>query len=246
MFAIILVESSTTNSDGIFLVRESATSENSYVLSVYFDSEFYHYQIQQHSEDSFFSIDGLQPIHGIECLIDHYRKSKSNLCTQLGNFVKKSAPPIAIRRHGTSNLLHRATKKNQLTVVKEMMKTTYRNLDAKDESGMTAVHLACKYRCDLEILKLLIERGAAVSTRDSSGNTPLHVSADLFVSNSINISVFLLFSSALQMSQSIYHISFFSFSRLITYGNYMIEHSSMHAKVRAKKWSSCSSTSTKT
>lgn len=174
--AITFVESSTTNSDGIFLVRESATSENSYVLSVYFDSEFYHYQIQQHSEDSFFSIDGLQPIHGIECLIDHYRKSKSNLCTQLGNFVKKNPPPIAIRRHGTSNLLHRATKKNQLTVVKEMMKTTYRNLDAKDESGMTAVHLACKYRCDLEILKLLIERGAAVSTRDSSGNTPLHVS----------------------------------------------------------------------
>lgn len=64
-----------------------------------------------------------------------------------------------------------------MTVVKEMLKTSYRNLDAKDEHGMTAVHLACKHQVNPEILKLLIDRGAAVSSRDSSGNTPLHVSS---------------------------------------------------------------------
>lgn len=139
--------------------------------------DFFHYQIQQHGEDAFFSINGVEPIHGIECLIDFYRRNKSDhLCMQLSNFVKKNPPPISLRRHGNSNLLHRATKKNQLKLVTEMMKTSYRNLDAKDEQGMTAVHLACKHQVDPEILKLLIERGAAVQTRDSSGNTPLHVS----------------------------------------------------------------------
>lgn len=184
----VYTESHISNSDGIFLVRESAGNDNSssthslYVLSVFFESEFFHYQIHQHGEDAFFSIaidsnQQQQPIHGMEHLIDFYRKNKSNfLHTQLKTFVKKSSPPLSTRRDGISNLLHRATKKNQMTVVKEMLKTSYRNLDAKGEHGMTAVHLACKHRVDPEILRLLIDRGAAVSTRDSSGNTPLHVS----------------------------------------------------------------------
>jgi tyrosine-protein kinase len=144
---------------------------------VFYDSQFWHYQIQQHGEDAFFSIDGQLPIHhGLEDLIDYYRSSNNtNLCTKLKNFVKKSPPPVEARRHGKHNLLHRATKHNHLDVVKEMLKTSYRNLDAKDEFGMTAVHLACKNRVNPEIMKLLVERGATLTSRDSSGNTPLHV-----------------------------------------------------------------------
>lgn len=143
---------------------------------MYYDVQFWHYQIQQHTEDSFFSIDGENTIHGLEYLIEYCRNNDdTTLCTKLKNYVKKSPPPIGTRRHGNSNLLHRATKHNQLTVVKEMLKTTYRNLDAKDEHGMTAVHLCCMNRVNPEIIKLLIERGASLSSRDSSGNTPLHV-----------------------------------------------------------------------
>lgn len=171
----MFAESQISNADGIFLVRESSSAANNYVLSVYYDTQFWHYQIQQHGEDSFFSIDGQQPIHGLEDLIDYYRSNKTNLCTKLKNFVKKLPPPVETRRHGKHNLLHRATKHNHLDVVKEMLKTTYRNLDAKDEFGMTAVHLACKNRVNPEIMKLLIERGATLTSRDSSGNTPLHV-----------------------------------------------------------------------
>lgn len=142
---------------------------------MYYQSEFYHYQIQQHGEDAFFSIDGQSPIHGLDDLIEFYRKNSTNLCTKLNTFVKKFPPPVETRRHGKHNLLHRATKHNHLDVVKEMLKTSYRNLDAKDELGMTAVHLACKYRVNPEIMKLLIEKGATVSSRDIAGNTPLHV-----------------------------------------------------------------------
>lgn len=169
-------ESQISNADGIFLVRESSSAANNYVLSVYYDTQFWHYQIQQHGEDAFFSIDGQLPIHhGLEDLIEYYRSNHTNLCTKLKNFVKKHPPPVESRRHGKHNLLHRATKHNHLDVVKEMLKTSYRNLDAKDEFGMTAVHLACKNRVNPEIMKLLIERGATLTSRDSSGNTPLHV-----------------------------------------------------------------------
>jgi tyrosine-protein kinase shark len=108
-------------------------------------------------------------------LIEYYSINLIDSWTRLKDYVKKDCPPIITRRHGISNLLHRATKHNQLTVVNEMLKMSYRNLDAKDEHGMTAVHLSCKHRVSPEILQLLIERGANVSTRDSSGNTPLHV-----------------------------------------------------------------------
>lgn len=170
------LESQISNADGIFLVRESSSVANNYVLSVFYDSQFWHYQIQKHGEDAFFSIDGQMPIHhGLEDLIEHYRHNSTNLCTKLKNFVKKHPPPIEARKHGKQNLLHRATKADNLEIVKEVLKSSYRNLDAKDEFGMTAIHLACKHRVNPEIMKLLIERGATLTSRDSSGNTPLHV-----------------------------------------------------------------------
>lgn len=160
----------------IFLVRESLTLPNSYVLSVIYNNEFYHYQIQQHGEDAFFSIDSQSIQHGIDFLIDFYRRETSNLCTKLDYFVRKSPPPTNLCRSGKANLLHRATKANNLNVVKEILTTSYRNFDAKDENGMTAVHIAAINKVNPEILKLLIEKGAALNSRDSKGNTAMHVS----------------------------------------------------------------------
>lgn len=158
-------------------MRESSTTANSYVLSVYFDAQFWHYQIHQHGEDAFFSVNGQLPIHhGLDGLVEYYKTSSTYLCTKLKIYVKNQPPPVETRRHGKKNLLHRATTANHLDVVKEMLKTPERNLDAKDENGMTACHLACKNRVNPEIMKLLIERGAGLSSRDSKGNTPLHVS----------------------------------------------------------------------
>jgi len=146
------------------------------VLSVFYQNQPFHYQINQHGDDAFFSVNGQAPIHGLDELIEFYKHNETNLCTRLKVFVKKNPVPVELKRNGKLNLLHRATKHNNLEVVKEMLKTTYRNLDAKDEEGHTAVHLACKYNVNPEILKLLIQSNAAVITRDIEGNTPLHVS----------------------------------------------------------------------
>lgn len=61
------------------------------------------------------------------------------------------------------------------TIVSGLVADTYRSLDAKNELGQTAVHLAAKNGID-DILTKLIESKASVNCRDSAGYTPLHVS----------------------------------------------------------------------
>lgn len=164
--------------DGIFLVRESNSSYGDYVLSVLFQNDVWHYQIRRHGEDAFFSIDDQTKIHGLDSLIDYYQKSHVGLITQLKNIVKGDPPPNDSRSHGRTNLLHRATKEGNLTVVSELLKCGYRNIDAKNQEGQTAVHLVCKHGNEA-ILKQLIDIGANVNSRDKEGNTPLHVCKSL-------------------------------------------------------------------
>lgn len=117
-------------------------------------------------------------------------------------------PPHTSRRHGTTNLLHRATREGKrfsdtpsfvhnlfclsyaiyyvyfsfpfvclgnYKVVSELLKCQYRSLDAKNEDGQTAVHVASRLGQD-DILKKLIESKANINCRDTAGYTPLHVS----------------------------------------------------------------------
>lgn len=60
------------------------------------------------------------------------------------------------------------------TIVSELLECGYRSLDAKNELGQTAVHLAAKDGAN-EILTKLIENNASVNCRDIAGYTPLHV-----------------------------------------------------------------------
>jgi tyrosine-protein kinase len=70
------------------------------------------------------------------------------------------------------------------TVVSELLKCGYRSLEAKNQEGQTAVHLASRMGKD-DILKKLIESGANINCRDTAGYTPLHVRSTLnYVGNS--------------------------------------------------------------
>lgn len=144
------------------------------------NGEVWHYQIRRHGEDAFFSIDDQAPIHGLDSLIEHYQESSHGLVTQLSAIVKCDPPPHDSRSYGRTNLLHRATKIGDLTVVYELLKSGYRNIDGKDQDGQTAVHMACQKGFE-SILKELMEKGANVNCRDKDGNTPLHVSPRFFI-----------------------------------------------------------------
>lgn len=139
--------------------------------------EVCHYQIRRHGEDAFFSIDNQTPVHGLDSLIQHYQQDAHGLVTQLTSMIKKDPPPHDTRSHGRTNLLHRATKMGEINVVSELLKCGYRNIDAKNQDGQTAVHLACLHEADTDcIIKILIDSGANVNCRDKDGNTALHVS----------------------------------------------------------------------
>ena len=50
------------------------------------------------------------------------------------------------------------------------------DINARDETGKTVLHAACREE-RLDVIKFLVEKGAAVNTMDKHGRTPLHMAA---------------------------------------------------------------------
>lgn len=59
--------------------------------------------------------------------------------------------------------------------MRELLKSGYHNLDAKNQEGQTAIHLASMMGFD-DILDLLLQVGANPNIIDGKGLTPVHVS----------------------------------------------------------------------
>uniref|UniRef100_W8BSA2 Tyrosine-protein kinase n=1 Tax=Ceratitis capitata TaxID=7213 RepID=W8BSA2_CERCA len=176
--------------DGSFLIRECNSAVGDFVLTLLHQNNVCHYQIRRHGGDAFFSIDDkVKILHGLESLVEFYQMASNGLPTKLTTFVKKDLPPNDARRHGSTNLLHRATKENNATIVGELLKCGYRNVDAKNQDGQTALHLAAIHSDDV-ILKLILATDVNVNCMDAFGNMPLHYACrtkpDFFIRNLID------------------------------------------------------------
>ncbi|XP_050314326.1 tyrosine-protein kinase Shark [Anthonomus grandis grandis] len=167
------------NSNGLFIVRDSISSPNDYVLSVLYENQVSNYQIRRHQEDAFFSLNDLGKLHGLETLIDHYRRNPlSDDGLVLTDFVKGTIPPHETLRSGFTNLLHRATKEGDHKVVAELFQSSESKYlgdkrDAKNQDGKTATHIAA-INGQNDILKTLIDHNSNANLRDAGGLTPLH------------------------------------------------------------------------
>ncbi|RXG54558.1 Tyrosine-protein kinase shark [Armadillidium vulgare] len=161
--------------DGTFLVRESSSSPGHFALTFMFHGEKTDVLIRSYWEDAFYSLitDTSRIFHGLDTLIFHY-------CQQplpgggpvLSIPCLGEAPPPESRLHGSSNLLHRAVSQENIKVVSELLKSGYRKIDAKNNCGQTALHIACT-KGNLELVRLLLEANANVDVRDQDGMTPL-------------------------------------------------------------------------
>ncbi|XP_022665318.1 tyrosine-protein kinase HTK16-like isoform X2 [Varroa jacobsoni] len=160
--------------NGQFLVRESGSSHGDFAISVVHNGSVVHYQVRRHGGDAFFSAGEAGPIiHGLEELIRYYEQpGQAGLVCSLQEMCKGQAPPHDTRRHGRTNLLHRATKSCNLSVVRELLQSDY-NIDAKNQDGQTALHLAC-LEGEPKIALELLDRGASPNCLDGKGHTPLH------------------------------------------------------------------------
>ncbi|KAK3095299.1 hypothetical protein FSP39_012959 [Pinctada imbricata] len=137
------------HSDGLFLIRDSTSSEKDFVVSVTHDAKVYHFQIKE-VFDGHYKIDEGPTTQGLEKIVNYYQNGANGLITRLTKHCKGSAPPDRARVTGPTNILHK-------TVLQ----------------GTTCLHDAAKYG-RTEIAKLLIEHEADVHIKDRAGFTPLH------------------------------------------------------------------------
>ncbi|XP_076033316.1 SH2 ankyrin repeat kinase [Oratosquilla oratoria] len=172
--AILLKDGGRT---GSFLVRESCSSPGNYVLSFIAESSPLHILIQKKQDDIFFNLvlDHESPIfHGLDTLIGHYCQNPVGKSETVLSWPCSGSPvPPDVKLNGSSNLLHRATSQGNAKIVYELLKPGYRNIDAKNDNGQTALHIASLEGHEA-IVKILLESNACVKARDFQGFTPLH------------------------------------------------------------------------
>jgi uncharacterized protein len=68
--------------------------------------------------------------------------------------------------------LHRAALNNDVARVRQLVAGKKIDINALDDEGFSALHLAAQEYCK-DIVRILLDHGAAVDVRDNNGNTPL-------------------------------------------------------------------------
>ena len=124
------------------------------------------------------TVDSGPQIAGIESLIKYYQQRADGLaCVLSSDFVQGQPPPLAARRLGVTNTLHRACKQGNFDIVKKILAPEVLpnrpDVNAKDALGSTALHEASFFGHD-DTVRLLIKAKAHVLARDADGATALH------------------------------------------------------------------------
>lgn len=161
------------NLDGMFLIRDSTSSANDYVVSVTHNGKVYHFQIKEIYKGHY-QIDEGPIVHGLDKLVSHYQSSHNGLITQLTQHCCAEIPPNKARQMGQTNVLHRAVVEGKPDTVRKILQHRLcPDVNAKTSWGSTCLHDAANYGFD-EIVKMLIDKEADVEMIDKAGFTPLH------------------------------------------------------------------------
>lgn len=84
--------------------------------------------------------------------------------------------------------LHYVCKFNKLKKLKELFAKNNLNINAQDKNGITPLMCAMKSQCSVEIIELLLQRGASILiTNKEYGNNALHLAALIKLDKYINL-----------------------------------------------------------
>lgn len=159
--------------EGLFLVRETPNHPGTYVLSLWAKGTDMHYQIQHHG-DAHFAIDDGPVFQGVDDLIRHYKLKPDGLPSRLVEFCSGTYPPAVIRKRCETEL-HKAAYEGQAQRVRRLLGDAAGDLNGKNASGATPLHVAAS-RGHEDVVLALVQHGADVRLRDNNGATPLQVS----------------------------------------------------------------------
>lgn len=163
--------------EGSFLVRESTSRSGDYVISLIHNGAPAHFQVQCLG-DFYFRIENGPLFQGLDQLITYYQSSADGLPTQLKNFCVGELPPSTARRVGRTTPLHRSAMENDKDILAKILQQeeTWRgHIDARNAMGQTGLHEAAA-RGYLGIINMLLDHGANINCKNSSGVSPLYVS----------------------------------------------------------------------
>jgi len=111
--------------------------------------------------------------------LDAAEEEEKRNWTLLGSAFEEKMNEVAnlLRKHGGKyGFIHTAAVGGDTEAVKEFL-AAGADVNAKDNDGYTALHLAVGKRGSLEVVKLLITEGVDVNVKNKGGATPLHFTA---------------------------------------------------------------------
>ncbi len=83
---------------------------------------------------------------------------------------------ICLYSSASSAEIHDAARRGDIATVKQLISQNLDNVKAKNDRGVTPLHMACDSGC-IDVATFLIENGADLYAVDSDGDTPLHWAA---------------------------------------------------------------------
>ena len=108
---------------------------------------------------------------------------RSNALEVIDILLKKGAKPNVTSLSKDYTPLHVAVQFGHIEIVQRLLKAKNLEIDATDQQGMTALHIAISRGYD-GICRYLIDNGASININTKQGHTCLHLAA-----NSVNIKI---------------------------------------------------------
>ena len=91
--------------------------------------------------------------------------------------LKKGANPNATSTSSGSTSLHAAAQFGHKKIIERLLSAKTLNIDATDQQGMTALHIAISRGYE-DICRYLINNGASINIDKKHGRTSLHLAAN--------------------------------------------------------------------